>query len=116
MIKENRTHTIGHASVTPPARPASRGGRRPGAGRKKGTRTVTERNRVIGKTVYLTGEEWAWIETWLPGAANPTLPLRDVLDRARKFWPNGPTSNAANARKGRERSFLEEFRDESASQ
>lgn len=41
------------------------------------------------KTVGITEEQWQWLERWRPGGS-PSDQLRELLDRAMKFWPGGP--------------------------
>lgn len=60
-----------------------RGGRRPGAGRKKG-----EHSKVF-RSVGLTPEQWEFLELWLPGG-NSTSQLQELIERCQKFWPAGP--------------------------
>lgn len=59
-----------------------RGGSRPGAGRKASGRAL------VGKKINLSASEWAWLELWHPG--NPSEQIREMLERARRFWPAGP--------------------------
>jgi hypothetical protein len=68
-----------------PKKGRGRGGRRPGAGRPP----LPEDQKVIGESVYLTSAEWAWLELWMPGG-NRSEQVRELLERARKFWPSGP--------------------------
>ena len=62
--------------------PNKRGGRRPGAGRKKSS------SSNIFHTVGLTAEEWEFLSLWSPG--NFSDQLRELLYRSKKFWPAGP--------------------------
>lgn len=60
------------------------GGARPGAGRKR----TEEKGETGGKVVsaYLSAEDIAYLEKWGSGG---TVALRSLIERARKFWPNG---------------------------
>jgi len=46
------------------------------------------KNPLIFKTVGLTEDQWKWLQLW--NSTNPTLALRELLDRAFRFWPSGP--------------------------
>lgn len=71
--------------VQPDLPPVSRrGGARPGSGRKKKDDTLQ------WKTVGLTPEQWLWLSTWMP-TGSPSNQLRELLERAEKFWPAGPS-------------------------
>lgn len=59
------------------------GGKRPGAGRKPTGKAKTFRS------VGLSESEWAYLELWQTGAS-PSDQLRELLERAMKFWPSGP--------------------------
>lgn len=61
---------------------SGRGGKRPGAGRKKSADSKSFH------TVGLTPDEWEYLSHWSSG--NKADQLRELLDRARKFWPSGP--------------------------
>lgn len=41
------------------------------------------------KTVGLEPEDWSWLALWCPDG-NQSVQLRELLDRAKKFWPTGP--------------------------
>ncbi len=69
-----------------------RGGFRPGAGRKPGSGKTQPEDQLHGRTVYLKQAELEWMEFWFPGG-NPTEQLRELMGRARKFWPKGPASS-----------------------
>lgn len=45
-------------------------------------------NPLVFKTVGLTDAQWQWLSLW--SKASPTAALRDLFDRASKFWPAGP--------------------------
>jgi hypothetical protein len=47
--------------------------------------------------VYLTAAEWERLELWHPG--NPSEQLRELLARAARFWPRGPSSNAKDRKR-----------------
>lgn len=44
---------------------------------------------LITRSVCLTEKQWAWLDLWFTGG-NFSLCLRELLDRAMKFWPSGP--------------------------
>lgn len=60
-----------------------RGGSRAGAGRKKSSTSK------IFHTVGLTAAEWEFLGKWFSG--NKTGQLRELIERAQKFWPAGPS-------------------------
>lgn len=74
-----------------------------GAGRKKDPDAVTF------KSVGFRPSEWEWLALWSVGKEkpdNPTVQLREVVERSRKFWPDGPDKgprhlDAAEVRKAR---------------
>jgi hypothetical protein len=43
----------------------------------------------IYHSVSLTQEQWNFIMLWFP-TGNPSQALRELLERAVKFWPSGP--------------------------
>lgn len=47
-------------------------------------------NSLRFKTVGMTDEDWRWLSLWMPGAS-PTSQLAELVERAKKFWPAGPT-------------------------
>ena len=46
-------------------------------------------NPLVFRTVGLTAAQWRWLDLWLL-SASPTAQLRELFDRAVKFWPSGP--------------------------
>jgi hypothetical protein len=54
-------------------------------------------NPQIGRAIYLTAAEWERLALWHPG--NASEQLRELLDRAGKFWPRGPASNASDRKR-----------------
>lgn len=66
-----------------------RGGKRPGAGRPKGS---TSSASLIGRKVYLTRQQWEYLALWDPtGKAGHQI--GNLADRAASFWPRGPRTN-----------------------
>lgn len=47
-------------------------------------------NPLVTRSVCLTAEQWAWLDLWFPGG-NFSFCLRELFDRAMKFWPSGPS-------------------------
>lgn len=78
-------------------RKSRRGGARPGAGKKRGTTQVRPAAKVHGKTVYLIESDWEYLATWHGGSAS--FDVRELIDRARMMWPDGPFSNPQSAAK-----------------
>jgi hypothetical protein len=76
--------------------PSRRGGRRPGAGRPKGTRQTTPALAKI--QAMLSPPDLAYLRAWDDG--NDSECLRRLIERARTMWPNGPSSNPLTARRG----------------
>lgn len=58
------------------------GGVRPGAGRPPRSET----GAGVTVSAYLSKEDVAYLEKW---SGSPSTALRDLIDRARKFWPEG---------------------------
>lgn len=58
--------------------------------RKRGRPPLPEGERMEGERVYLRPDDWRWLERWLPGG-NPSEQMRELFERARKFWPGGPS-------------------------
>lgn len=46
-------------------------------------------NALVFHTVGLTREQWEWLTLWMP-EGNRTDQVKELFDRARKFWPKGP--------------------------
>lgn len=44
---------------------------------------------LIYRTVGLTADQWRWLALWHE-SNNPGAQLRELLERAVKFWPGGP--------------------------
>lgn len=44
---------------------------------------------LVFKTVGMPAWAWDWLALWMP-TGNPTTQLRELLERAAKFWPAGP--------------------------
>jgi len=60
-----------------------------GRGRPVGTSKDTS---YKWRSVGLTQADWDWLDLWFPGQSPgaSSLSLRELVERARKFWPNGP--------------------------
>jgi hypothetical protein len=57
-------------------------------GKKRG-RPKTE-SPLIFHSVGLTADQWAWLALWMPNRST-TAQLRELINRAFKFWPAGPS-------------------------
>lgn len=61
---------------------AGSGGRRSGAGRPP--KSVSEKGVTV--SAYLSADDAAYLAKW---SSSNSVALRDLIDRARKFWPDG---------------------------
>lgn len=46
-------------------------------------------DKLIFKTIGLTKSQWEWLSLW-NGGGNKTVHIRELFERAMKFWPKGP--------------------------
>jgi hypothetical protein len=86
------SRTVPDSTSRPPRR---WGGRRPGAGRPKGSRQSTA--PLQGRSIYLVRRDWDYLATW--DDTNPSEQLRRLIERARALWPLGPNSNPQTAQR-----------------
>lgn len=48
-------------------------------------------NPMIFKTVGLSKDDWDFLDKWFD-SDNPSLKVRELLERAKRFWPAGPNA------------------------
>jgi len=60
----------------------------PGLSRPRGGRPA-DPDPYIFHSVGLTEKQWQFVASWFP-TGNASVALRSLLDRAMKFWPQGP--------------------------
>lgn len=73
------------------------GGRRAGAGRKRGSGALPKAERKEQVTAYLSPERREYLRLFL-ASGNPSEQLREMIDRCMEMWPGGPGTGGAMKR------------------
>lgn len=50
---------------------------------------ITDGSKLVFKTIGLTAAQWEWLKLWHEHGS-PTDQVREMMQRAEKFWPAGP--------------------------